>query len=876
MDLRQERLKESLLILEGLSPPQQRAWIKERLADDPDLAREVTRLINVDTGPDDALTPIVLPPEGLAIAGLLPKQIGPFVVEGLIAQGGMGNVYRAHQHVPVRRRAAVKVLRAEFASHQFLARFEDERAAIAKMEHRNVARLLDAGTDAEGRSYIAMELVDGPTITEYASIHHLSLVGRLELFVQACRGVQHAHNRGILHRDIKPSNILVTDEDAQPVAKVIDFGLAKLLGVNAARSGQTIAGQLLGTLGYMSPEQTDPLNPDVDIRSDVYALGVVLYELLTGALPVPTDLLQGCSLADIRGLLTNHPRVAPSRLRMSSPSSLGVRGGVPGELDCLVLKASHPDPAQRYATASELADDIERYLSGRTILARSPSAWYRTQKFVHRHKLPVASGAIVVCALLAGLLAAGIGFRRALLDRHVAEIALLQAKDDKARADESLARAEEVTAYLRELLMRAHPSRLGPKATFEQILKAASTDFLANPPSDIIVRAEVASSLAEPLYLTGDYTIVESLLLPQIDSLAEKPIPRALALRTSIMVRLGYVASRMSRAQEAEHRFNLAAGYARETGQPRLIFQAQGALAQTYTVNGKYDQAVEMLRSMLESDVAKGDELLRASVLSNLGVTYGRMGAASEGLPYSRQGYEIRARVSPRDPNTHNMGWQLGISYMENNRLDDAVAIMEQTYAASADASGYDHPDVVSGAVLLHYAKARRGDGPGVIEPMREAISRQHTIGLPLQQITQSRMYLAGALMYTGEPALALSEADNALSDLVSSTSPCHAGVVSVLLQVGSIFSVAGASGDSLPYLKRAFECAQSEQSAAALAPRIAGAIVWAYRRLDDEANAARWRDVQRDLEPSRESGERSLSTERSKPQPAPPSSPPH
>lgn len=396
--------------------------------------------------------------------------------------------------------------------------------------------------------------------------------------------------------------------------------------------------------------------------------------------------------------------------------------------------------------------------------------------------------------------------------------------------------------------MRAHPARLGPKATFEQLLTASASDFLAKPPDNVIVRAEVASALAEPLYLTGDYATVEALLLPQVEPLGAETVARARSLRTTIMVRLGYVASRMSRPEEAERRFLSAAEYAKDSESAQLMFQTRGALAQTYSAGGKYDLAIEMLLGMLESPVGKTDELMRASVLSNLGVAYGRKGDAARGLPYSREGYEIRTRLAPHDPNTHNTGWQLGISYMENNQLDQSVDILERNYASSVKASGANHPDVVAGAVLLHYAKARRGDGPSVIPPMREAVTRQRGLGIPAQQVAQSRMYLAGALMYTGERALAVAEADETLAELAASDVECSRGIVAALLQVGTIFSAAGGPRESLVYLERAFECTKSEPSVAAFGARIAGAIVWSYRRLDDEENAARWREVERSL----------------------------
>ncbi|XVJ60072.1 MAG: serine/threonine protein kinase [Tepidisphaera sp.] len=845
---RRERLKESLLILESLDPGQRDAWIAERLSDDPELAAEARRLLSGDAA--DQLTPLFPAPESLMVAGLIPERIGPFVVEGLIAQGGMGSVYRAHQHVPVKRRAAVKVLRAELGSKQLLERFEHERQALARMEHRNIARFLDAGSAQDGRSYIAMELVDGPPITEYAALHNLSLARRLELFVQVFRGVQHAHNRGILHRDLKPSNILVADEDAHSVPKVIDFGVAKLLASDAAQGGRTLSGQLLGTLAYMSPEQADRVQPDADIRSDVYALGVILYELLTGVQPVPAEYLHSLTVAELRDAIRNHPRVPPSQVPRGR-ASRGVARGTPSELDCLVLKACDADPEHRYRTASELAEDIERFLAGRPIKAKPPSAWYQFRKFVQRNRIQVASAAIVLLALLAGLGIAATGFRRAILDRQAAEASLAEAQAEKERADRSLARAEEVSTYLRDLLMRAHPARLGAKATFEQILRTVASDFIKDSPDDVIVRAEVASAIGEPLYLIGDYDTVERLLLPQIDSLADQTVARAKVLRATMMLRLGYVASRKSMPEEAEKRFVLASELARAAESPQVIYQTTGALAQTYSTTGNYDKAIEMLRSMLESEVAKKDELLRASALSNLGVTLGRKGAAAEGLPYAREGYEIRARLSPKDPMTHNMGWQLGISYMENGQLDESVRILEQTYAASAEASGPDHADVVAGAVLLHYAKARRGDGPSTIEPMRAAIDRQKAIGIPLAQIAQSRMYLAGALLYAGQKDESFAEADATLAELAAATSPCGKAVVPVLLQVGTMYSIGGAARESLPYLERAFECTKSEPAVAALAPRIAGAIRWSYKRLGDEPQAARWMQIENELRSS-------------------------
>ncbi len=463
---------------------------------------------------------------------------------------------------------------------------------------------------------------------------------------------------------------------------------------------------------------------------------------------------------------------------------------------------------------------------------------------MQRNRLVVIAAGLVTAVLLAGVSGTFISYRNALEARARAEESLKQADAARARADVSLARSEEVTKYLRDLLMRVHPARLGPKATFDKLLSAAASDFLSAPPADTLVRGEISYSLAEPLYLIGDYDTVEKLLEPQVDELATVLALRARELRALIMLRLGYVASRQSQAEEAEQRFSRASEFARLTDSPKLIYQTNGALAQTYSTRGDYDKAISMLRDMIESEVAQSDELLRASALSNLGVALGRKGNFKEGIKYSREGYDIRVRRTPTDPMTFNMGWQLGISYMENNMLDEAVATFEGCYTASAAAIGEDHADVVAGIVMLNYAKARRGDGTSTIAPMREAIAKQRTLGIPLPQIIYNRMYLAGAMVFAKQRDESFAEADAGLAELTAASSECDPAVVRALLQVGTMYSIGGEPSESLRYLLRAYECTKTNAQAAPFAPRIADAIRWSYLRMDDQAKAAEWQAI--------------------------------
>ena len=328
-------------------------------------------------------------------------RIGPYRLQKLIGHGGMGVVYRAEQEEPVYRVVAIKLLKLGMDSRQVVARFEQERQALAMMEHPNIASVYEAGTTASGRLYFAMEYVSGVPITEYCRLHDLELRKRLRLFNGVCHAVQHAHQKGIVHRDLKPTNILITDS-TDPSPKIIDFGVAKAL--HRPLTDKTLFtehGIRIGTPAYMSPEQAD-LTRDIDTRTDIYSLGVVLYELITGQLPFDRE-TRRVSLVDLYRSASDELPPAPSR-RLPPDASTSMRRQVDGDLDAIILKTLERDRDRRYASASELAADIERFLSGEPVLARTPSAAYRLKKLVSKNRVVASSLAFAFLTVCVGFL----------------------------------------------------------------------------------------------------------------------------------------------------------------------------------------------------------------------------------------------------------------------------------------------------------------------------------------------------------------------------------------------------------------------------------------------------------------------------------------
>jgi serine/threonine protein kinase/tetratricopeptide (TPR) repeat protein len=430
------------------------AYLEQACAGNPRLRASVEALLRAHVGASgflEAPIPALGATAEVAITERPGTVIGPYKLLEQIGEGGFGVVFMAEQQQPLRRLVAVKVLKPGMDTRQVIARFEAERQALALMDHPNIARVLDAGQTASGRPYFVMELVKGVPITEFCDESQLPPRDRLRLFGAVCQAVQHAHQKGVIHRDLKPTNVLVTLHDGVPVVKVIDFGIAKALGQRLTdKTLVTGFAQMIGTPLYMSPEQAELSGLDVDTRSDIYSLGVLLYELLTGTTPFDQERLRSAGYDELRRIIREEQPPKPSTRistlgqaattvstqRQSDPQRLSRL--FRGELDWIVMKALEKDRSRRYETASAFAADVQRYLDDEPVQACPPSAGYRIKKLVRRHKGKVAVGLAMTVLLLAGVVASTWQAVRATRAEGVARTALAAETAAKAQAREAL------------------------------------------------------------------------------------------------------------------------------------------------------------------------------------------------------------------------------------------------------------------------------------------------------------------------------------------------------------------------------------------------------------------------------------------------------
>jgi non-specific serine/threonine protein kinase/serine/threonine-protein kinase len=409
------------------------------------------------------------------------RRVGDFDLLERIGEGAMGEVWLAEQTAPVRRRVAVKIVKAGTGSREVIARFELERQALAMMSHPNIAHIVEAGTTDDGRPYFAMEYVPGIPVTKYCDQHRLGIDERLALFILVCEAVQHAHQKGVIHRDLKPGNLLVTEIDGRPSPKVIDFGIAKAVALDRQPSrAHTMIGHLIGTPEYMSPEQAQLSPLDVDTRADVYSLGVVLHELLTGALPFKTSDPNATPAMLVQELLTHDPAAPSTRMRAAAPepqqsatnrglTSRQLAARLAGDLDWIVLKALEKDRNRRYGSPAELAADIRRHLADEPVVAGPPSTLYRMRKFAARHRLPLA--------LAAGVFVAAIAFG-AMMAWQAHQLAL-QRDEARFQAQRAEASSEFMSLMLEEVGPEGRP--LSPLELVDKGVQLLDRRYGADP-----------------------------------------------------------------------------------------------------------------------------------------------------------------------------------------------------------------------------------------------------------------------------------------------------------------------------------------------------------------------------------------------------------
>ena len=589
------------------------------------------------------------------------QRIGPYRLRQRIGEGGMGEVFLAEQEKPIRRRVALKLLKAGMDTKQVIARFESERQVLALMDHVFIAKVFDAGSTPEGRLYFAMEYVKGESITSYCDRHRLTTRERLELFMQVCEGVQHAHQKGIIHRDIKASNVLVTIQEDKPVPKIIDFGVAKATEQRLTeRTLYTQLGVLIGTPEYMSPEQAEMTGLEVDTRTDVYSLGVLMYELLTGVLPFDPEDLRKSGFDEIRRKIREEDASRPSTRvgtldeeKMTSVSTThrvalpAMRRQLRGDLDWITMKALEKDRTRRYGSPNELAADIGRHLRHEPVEASPPSTLYRVGKFVRRHKVGVAASSVVLLALLVGLTGTAFG--------------LLKAQRAEGQARQEAATAERAIELLVGLFDVSDPSEArGNTITAREILDRAAERLEGELDEQPLVRAALMSAVGRVYQNLG------------LNSAAKPLFEGALAPRREAL-------ERTRRVLGDDHPETL------------IAVNNLGSLLQE---QGKLDEAEAYYREALEGRrlVLGSDHQVTLVSLNNMGLLLKNLGRLDEAETYFRVALEGHRRVLGDDhPKTLNALSKMGLLHKDMGYLEEAERYTRAALEGQRRVLGDDH-----------------------------------------------------------------------------------------------------------------------------------------------------------------------------------------
>jgi eukaryotic-like serine/threonine-protein kinase len=668
-------------------------FVERMCGDDRELRERVEALWKAHDQPNRLLdggiaATIDLPP----IAERPGTQIGPYKLIEEIGEGGMGVVYMAAQKEPVRRKVALKIIKPGMDTREVIARFAAEEQALALMDHPNIARVFDAGTTQSGRPYFVMELVNGVPLTQYCDDNNATTPQRLELFVLLCHAVQHAHQKGIIHRDIKPSNILVTMHDGVPVPKIIDFGIAKAINQQlTANTVYTGHGQMVGTPLYMSPEQAEHSGLDIDTRSDIYSLGVLLYELLTGSTPFDGEQLKDAGYDEVRRLIREQEPPRPST-RVSTLGKLAttvsehrrtdpvaLSNSLRHELDWIVMKALEKDRTRRYQTANDFARDIERYLDDEPVEACPPSRVYRLRKFTRRHQTAAIATAAVGLSLLLGTGVAVAQAYRATQAEKYANEQLQIAQEQKRLAEEAAERESKFRAAAEEATRKAEAARQQAETAVDCLI-----EFFRSP---------------DPEKEGRSVTVAE--LLDKARDRVAKEFQQDLALQVRLLEALGETYGALGLPRDAVELLEKARDIRRDTlgVESRETLQVMEGLSAAYFEATRPGDSLRLAEELLTHAAAAcgPEDSLTLEAQQLVGVSQLDLGQLDKAIPLLEESLALHQKVQGMESSgALDAMNNLASAYGSANRLEESLTLHQQVFDISVRTQGKEHPRTIA------------------------------------------------------------------------------------------------------------------------------------------------------------------------------------
>jgi len=804
-EVRWDRLKE--LVYDALQKPsgERAQFLDDACGDDPTLRAEVDELLGIDAKIDDSFLN----------SSPLDEQVDPGLQEGQVfaerfclvrklGEGGMGQVWLAEQTAPVRRSVALKLIKAGMYDDAVVQRFRSERQSLAIMDHPCIAKVFDAGATPQGQPFFVMEYVPGMPITDYCDDRKMSIPDRLALFIQACEGVQHAHQKALIHRDLKPANILVVEVDGKPVPRIIDFGLAKHMRVESERPDETMLtrfGQFMGTPGFISPEQVDPNVHDIDTRTDLYSLGVILYVLLTGLQPFEDQQRQRLPLDQwVRMLREDDPPAPSSKIAASREHAVAAAAArattaaqlaklLRGDLDAITLKALDRDRERRYSTPLELAADLKRHGNDEPITARPASAGYQLRKFIRRHRALAATFAAVLLFSAVAIVAGVIAVRQrnlAVMEQGSADrtarfmVSLFELADpgenrgnsvtvrevlDRGAAEiqKSLNSEPGIRADLLTAMGQAY-SGLGLYDPAKQLLEKARADqSRAEVPAESRVRTLVAAGRA--LYLAADYDKAAVTLRDAV-TLARQQLEATDVLRSEALVNLADVLVQQEKYGEAERlcQESLVADRERGPAEEGQLARTLDTLGKSYFFRNDLPTAEKTLREALRVH-EKADGLrhtLTAQAMNNLAAVLYQSGRPEDAATIYRQAMPIYRDVyGSEHPELAILFDNLGTALLMTGQIQDAEPLFRQALAMQEHLEGEMHDDLVSPLSMLAAIDGYNGKFPQAKAEIEHAerIARLPNHGVLLNEV----------LLNAADLALRTGQGDRAAASLAES-----------------------------------------------------------------------------------------------------------